>query len=185
MVVLFSLVVYEGCPKAFDAGIWWPTTQFGQPAAMKCPRGSTGKHHKPFQNVKNVLELHRLHWNFSRLYNVYTVVVVVDFLTVSAERQEVNRESSRSVLFLTLLSPPFFLLPSIPVSPSLLPIRHGHPPLQRREWLAASRSLQLHLSHLLSAEKRGMSWFNLLFKPGSPIEIKTLLYHRNTCLTSP
>ncbi|XP_064786413.1 LOW QUALITY PROTEIN: cadherin EGF LAG seven-pass G-type receptor 1-like [Oncorhynchus masou masou] len=36
------MVVYEGCPKAFDAGIWWPTTQFGQPAAMKCPRGSTG-----------------------------------------------------------------------------------------------------------------------------------------------
>ncbi|KAK6318507.1 hypothetical protein J4Q44_G00117980 [Coregonus suidteri] len=36
------MVVYEGCPKAFDAGIWWPTTQFGQPAAMKCPKGSTG-----------------------------------------------------------------------------------------------------------------------------------------------
>ncbi|XP_056138305.1 cadherin EGF LAG seven-pass G-type receptor 1-like [Lampris incognitus] len=35
-------VVYEGCPKAFDAGIWWPRTQFGQPAAMKCPKGSTG-----------------------------------------------------------------------------------------------------------------------------------------------
>uniref|UniRef100_A0A8C8FMX4 Cadherin EGF LAG seven-pass G-type receptor 1a n=1 Tax=Oncorhynchus tshawytscha TaxID=74940 RepID=A0A8C8FMX4_ONCTS len=36
------MVVYEGCPKAFDAGIWWPTTQFEQPAAMKCPKGSTG-----------------------------------------------------------------------------------------------------------------------------------------------
>uniref|UniRef100_A0A4W5NMG0 Cadherin EGF LAG seven-pass G-type receptor 1b n=1 Tax=Hucho hucho TaxID=62062 RepID=A0A4W5NMG0_9TELE len=36
------MVVYEGCPKAFDAGIWWPKTQFGQPAAMKCPKGSTG-----------------------------------------------------------------------------------------------------------------------------------------------
>ncbi|CAB1331623.1 unnamed protein product, partial [Coregonus sp. 'balchen'] len=36
------MVVYEGCPKAFDAGIWWPKTQFGQPAAMKCPKRSTG-----------------------------------------------------------------------------------------------------------------------------------------------
>ncbi|XP_062317832.1 cadherin EGF LAG seven-pass G-type receptor 1-like [Osmerus eperlanus] len=36
------MVVYEGCPKAFDSGIWWPKTQFGQPAAMKCPKGSTG-----------------------------------------------------------------------------------------------------------------------------------------------
>ncbi|KAJ7997632.1 hypothetical protein DPEC_G00214140 [Dallia pectoralis] len=35
-------VVYEGCPKAFDSGIWWPKTQFGQPAAMMCPKGSTG-----------------------------------------------------------------------------------------------------------------------------------------------
>ncbi|KAM6973322.1 cadherin EGF LAG seven-pass G-type receptor 1-like [Aplochiton taeniatus] len=36
------MVVYEGCPKAFDAGIWWPKTQFDQPAAMKCPKGSSG-----------------------------------------------------------------------------------------------------------------------------------------------
>uniref|UniRef100_A0A6Q2Z885 Cadherin EGF LAG seven-pass G-type receptor 1a n=1 Tax=Esox lucius TaxID=8010 RepID=A0A6Q2Z885_ESOLU len=37
------MVVYEGCPKAFDGGIWWPKTQFGQPAAMKCQKGSIGK----------------------------------------------------------------------------------------------------------------------------------------------
>uniref|UniRef100_A0A6Q2YAY3 Cadherin EGF LAG seven-pass G-type receptor 1 n=1 Tax=Esox lucius TaxID=8010 RepID=A0A6Q2YAY3_ESOLU len=36
------MVVYEGCPKAFDGGIWWPKTQFGQPAAMKCQKGSIG-----------------------------------------------------------------------------------------------------------------------------------------------
>uniref|UniRef100_A0A3P9H6T8 Cadherin EGF LAG seven-pass G-type receptor 1a n=1 Tax=Oryzias latipes TaxID=8090 RepID=A0A3P9H6T8_ORYLA len=36
-------VVYEGCPRAFDAGIWWPKTKFGLPAAMDCPRGSIGK----------------------------------------------------------------------------------------------------------------------------------------------
>uniref|UniRef100_A0A8C5FDN9 Cadherin EGF LAG seven-pass G-type receptor 1a n=1 Tax=Gadus morhua TaxID=8049 RepID=A0A8C5FDN9_GADMO len=35
-------VVYEGCPKAFDAGIWWPKTQFGRPAAINCPKGSIG-----------------------------------------------------------------------------------------------------------------------------------------------
>uniref|UniRef100_A0AAR2M2I0 Cadherin EGF LAG seven-pass G-type receptor 1 n=2 Tax=Pygocentrus nattereri TaxID=42514 RepID=A0AAR2M2I0_PYGNA len=36
------VVVYEGCPKAFDAGIWWPKTMFGGPAAMNCPKGSSG-----------------------------------------------------------------------------------------------------------------------------------------------
>uniref|UniRef100_A0A671YRW7 Cadherin EGF LAG seven-pass G-type receptor 1 n=1 Tax=Sparus aurata TaxID=8175 RepID=A0A671YRW7_SPAAU len=36
-------VVYEGCPKAFDAGIWWPKTKFGRPAAMNCPKGSIGE----------------------------------------------------------------------------------------------------------------------------------------------
>uniref|UniRef100_A0A671KWY0 Cadherin EGF LAG seven-pass G-type receptor 1-like n=1 Tax=Sinocyclocheilus anshuiensis TaxID=1608454 RepID=A0A671KWY0_9TELE len=35
-------VVYEGCPKAFDAGIWWPRTNFGRPVAMNCPKGSIG-----------------------------------------------------------------------------------------------------------------------------------------------
>ncbi|KAL4656773.1 cadherin EGF LAG seven-pass G-type receptor 1-like [Arapaima gigas] len=35
-------VVYEGCPKAFDAGIWWPKTMFGRPAAVNCPKGSIG-----------------------------------------------------------------------------------------------------------------------------------------------
>ncbi|CAL8242134.1 unnamed protein product [Merluccius merluccius] len=35
-------VVYEGCPKAFDAGIWWPKTKFGRPAAINCPKGSIG-----------------------------------------------------------------------------------------------------------------------------------------------
>ncbi|KAG7276373.1 hypothetical protein CRUP_014405, partial [Coryphaenoides rupestris] len=34
--------VYEGCPKAFDATIWWPKTKFGRPAAVNCPKGSIG-----------------------------------------------------------------------------------------------------------------------------------------------
>ncbi|XP_041965982.1 cadherin EGF LAG seven-pass G-type receptor 1 [Alosa sapidissima] len=36
------VVVYDGCPKAFDAGIWWPKTAFGRPVAINCPKGSTG-----------------------------------------------------------------------------------------------------------------------------------------------
>ncbi|NXC81296.1 CELR1 protein, partial [Cercotrichas coryphoeus] len=40
---LFLLsVIYNGCPKAFEAGIWWPQTKFGQPAAVPCPKGSVG-----------------------------------------------------------------------------------------------------------------------------------------------
>ncbi|XP_022527058.2 cadherin EGF LAG seven-pass G-type receptor 1 isoform X3 [Astyanax mexicanus] len=35
-------VVYEGCPKAFDAEIWWPRTKFGRPVAINCPKGSIG-----------------------------------------------------------------------------------------------------------------------------------------------
>uniref|UniRef100_A0A8C6HNE7 Cadherin, EGF LAG seven-pass G-type receptor 1 n=1 Tax=Mus spicilegus TaxID=10103 RepID=A0A8C6HNE7_MUSSI len=33
-------VIYNGCPRAFEAGIWWPQTKFGQPAAVPCPKGS-------------------------------------------------------------------------------------------------------------------------------------------------
>ncbi|XP_023558333.1 cadherin EGF LAG seven-pass G-type receptor 1 isoform X2 [Octodon degus] len=35
-------VIYNGCPRAFEAGIWWPQTKFGQPAAVPCPKGSVG-----------------------------------------------------------------------------------------------------------------------------------------------
>ncbi|XP_042638867.1 cadherin EGF LAG seven-pass G-type receptor 1 [Orycteropus afer afer] len=36
-------VIYSGCPKAFEAGIWWPQTKFGQPAAVPCPKGSVAQ----------------------------------------------------------------------------------------------------------------------------------------------
>uniref|UniRef100_A0A8C2GDI2 Cadherin EGF LAG seven-pass G-type receptor 1b n=1 Tax=Cyprinus carpio TaxID=7962 RepID=A0A8C2GDI2_CYPCA len=36
------VVVYDGCPKAFEDGIWWPRTMFGGPAATNCPKGSSG-----------------------------------------------------------------------------------------------------------------------------------------------
>ncbi|XP_043569630.1 cadherin EGF LAG seven-pass G-type receptor 1 isoform X1 [Chiloscyllium plagiosum] len=35
-------VKYNVCPKAFEAGIWWPRTKYGRPAAMPCPKGSIG-----------------------------------------------------------------------------------------------------------------------------------------------
>uniref|UniRef100_A0A8B9LAZ8 Cadherin, EGF LAG seven-pass G-type receptor 2 n=1 Tax=Astyanax mexicanus TaxID=7994 RepID=A0A8B9LAZ8_ASTMX len=35
-------VIYDSCPQAIEAGIWWPRTKFGLPAAVPCPRGSIG-----------------------------------------------------------------------------------------------------------------------------------------------
>ena len=39
-----SPVIHNGCPRAFEAGIWWPQTKFGQPAAVPCPKGSVGEY---------------------------------------------------------------------------------------------------------------------------------------------
>uniref|UniRef100_A0A8C1ND96 Cadherin EGF LAG seven-pass G-type receptor 1b n=1 Tax=Cyprinus carpio TaxID=7962 RepID=A0A8C1ND96_CYPCA len=36
------VVVYDGCPKAFEDGVWWPRTMFGGPAATNCPKESSG-----------------------------------------------------------------------------------------------------------------------------------------------
>nr|XP_023395785.1 cadherin EGF LAG seven-pass G-type receptor 1 [Loxodonta africana] len=38
----YRSLIYSGCPRAFEAGIWWPQTKFGQPAAVPCPKGSVG-----------------------------------------------------------------------------------------------------------------------------------------------
>ncbi|KAL4658540.1 cadherin EGF LAG seven-pass G-type receptor 2-like [Arapaima gigas] len=35
-------VIYDSCPQAIEAGIWWPRTKFGLPAAVFCPKGSVG-----------------------------------------------------------------------------------------------------------------------------------------------
>uniref|UniRef100_A0A4W5MMV9 Cadherin, EGF LAG seven-pass G-type receptor 2 n=1 Tax=Hucho hucho TaxID=62062 RepID=A0A4W5MMV9_9TELE len=35
-------VIYDSCPQAIEAGIWWPRTKFGLPAAVPCPKGSIG-----------------------------------------------------------------------------------------------------------------------------------------------
>ncbi|KAM6981263.1 cadherin EGF LAG seven-pass G-type receptor 2 [Aplochiton taeniatus] len=36
-------VIYDSCPQAIEAGIWWPRTKFALPAAVPCPRGSIGR----------------------------------------------------------------------------------------------------------------------------------------------
>ncbi|XP_016421698.1 cadherin EGF LAG seven-pass G-type receptor 2-like [Sinocyclocheilus rhinocerous] len=35
-------VIYDSCPQAMEAGIWWPRTKFGLPAAVSCLKGSIG-----------------------------------------------------------------------------------------------------------------------------------------------
>ncbi|XP_062419885.1 LOW QUALITY PROTEIN: cadherin EGF LAG seven-pass G-type receptor 2 [Pungitius pungitius] len=35
-------VIYDSCPQAMEAGIWWPRTKFGLPAAVHCPKGTLG-----------------------------------------------------------------------------------------------------------------------------------------------
>ncbi|XP_067443425.1 cadherin EGF LAG seven-pass G-type receptor 2 isoform X2 [Thunnus thynnus] len=35
-------VIYDSCPQAIEAGIWWPRTKFGLPAAVPCPKGTLG-----------------------------------------------------------------------------------------------------------------------------------------------
>lgn len=35
-------VVYDGCPRSFADGVWWPRTKFGETAVADCPSGSSG-----------------------------------------------------------------------------------------------------------------------------------------------
>ncbi|XP_060885601.1 cadherin EGF LAG seven-pass G-type receptor 1 isoform X2 [Labrus mixtus] len=58
-------VVYEGCPKAFDSGIWWPKTKFGLPAATNCPKGSIGTAIRHCSNEKG--------WLSPELFNCTTI----------------------------------------------------------------------------------------------------------------
>ncbi|KAL0891925.1 hypothetical protein ABMA27_015170 [Loxostege sticticalis] len=36
-------VVYDGCPRSFSHGVWWPRTKFGIEAVTDCPSGTSGK----------------------------------------------------------------------------------------------------------------------------------------------
>lgn len=41
-LLLHLSVIYDSCPQAIEAGIWWPRTKFGLPAAVPCPKGTLG-----------------------------------------------------------------------------------------------------------------------------------------------
>ncbi|XP_026328508.1 protocadherin-like wing polarity protein stan isoform X2 [Hyposmocoma kahamanoa] len=36
-------VIYDGCPRSFSNGVWWPRTKFGVEAITDCPSGTSGK----------------------------------------------------------------------------------------------------------------------------------------------
>ncbi|KAJ8732952.1 hypothetical protein PYW07_015551 [Mythimna separata] len=36
-------IVYDGCPRSFSKGVWWPRTKFGIEAVTDCPTGTSGK----------------------------------------------------------------------------------------------------------------------------------------------
>uniref|UniRef100_A0A6Q2XMX3 Cadherin EGF LAG seven-pass G-type receptor 1 n=1 Tax=Esox lucius TaxID=8010 RepID=A0A6Q2XMX3_ESOLU len=76
-------VVYEGCPKAFDQGIWWPKTKFGRPAAMNCPKGSVGTAIRHCNDEKG--------WLPPELFNCTTV----SFSQLNKMNEEMHRNQSR------------------------------------------------------------------------------------------
>ncbi|KAM9467566.1 cadherin EGF LAG seven-pass G-type receptor 1 isoform 2-T2 [Clarias gariepinus] len=76
-------VIYEGCPKAFDAGIWWPRTSFGRPVAMNCPRGSIGTAVRHCNDEKG--------WLPPELFNCTTIA----FSQLKKLNDEMNRNESR------------------------------------------------------------------------------------------
>uniref|UniRef100_A0AAY4D3X6 Cadherin EGF LAG seven-pass G-type receptor 1 n=1 Tax=Denticeps clupeoides TaxID=299321 RepID=A0AAY4D3X6_9TELE len=76
-------VVYEGCPKAFDAGIWWPKTMFGRPAATNCPKGSVGTAIRHCSDENG--------WLPPDLFNCTTVT----FAQLKKMNDELNRNESR------------------------------------------------------------------------------------------
>ncbi|XP_034297968.1 cadherin EGF LAG seven-pass G-type receptor 1 isoform X2 [Pantherophis guttatus] len=83
-------VVYNGCPKAFEAGIWWPQTKFGQPAAVPCPKGSVGNAVRHCSSEKG--------WLSPELFNCTTV----DFVTLKIMNEkflhnETKMDSDKSV----------------------------------------------------------------------------------------
>ncbi len=66
-------VIYDSCPQAIEAGIWWPRTKFGLPAAISCPKGSMGTketfhtHHHYYLNNAHFIRLW-LYFNVTHTY---------------------------------------------------------------------------------------------------------------------
>ncbi|XP_068955424.1 cadherin EGF LAG seven-pass G-type receptor 1 [Petaurus breviceps papuanus] len=76
-------VIYSGCPRAFEAGIWWPQTKFGQPAAVPCPKGSVGNAIRHCSSEKG--------WLPPELFNCTTSA----FLGLKAMNEKLHRNETR------------------------------------------------------------------------------------------
>ncbi|XP_037874856.1 protocadherin-like wing polarity protein stan [Bombyx mori] len=47
-------VVYDGCPRSFAGGVWWPRTKFGVETITDCPPGSSGRATRTCDETKDV-----------------------------------------------------------------------------------------------------------------------------------
>lgn len=83
-------VIYNGCPRAFEADIWWPQTKFGQPAAVPCPKGSVGNAVRHCSGEKG--------WLPPELFNCTTASFVeLRALNEKLSRNETRMDSNRSL----------------------------------------------------------------------------------------
>ncbi|MXQ95305.1 hypothetical protein E5288_WYG005122 [Bos mutus] len=83
VTVLGCEVIYNGCPRAFEAGIWWPQTKFGQPAAVPCPKGSVGNAVRHCSGEKG--------WLPPELFNCTTV----SFIDLKAMNEKLSRNETQ------------------------------------------------------------------------------------------
>uniref|UniRef100_A0A8D1MW42 Cadherin EGF LAG seven-pass G-type receptor 1 n=1 Tax=Sus scrofa TaxID=9823 RepID=A0A8D1MW42_PIG len=88
VTVLGCEVIYNGCPRAFEAGIWWPQTKFGQPAAVPCPKGSVGNAIRHCSGEKG--------WLPPELFNC-TTVSFLDLKNEKLSRNETQMDADRSL----------------------------------------------------------------------------------------
>ncbi|GBP48921.1 Protocadherin-like wing polarity protein stan [Eumeta japonica] len=61
-------VIYDGCPRSFAEGVWWPRTKFGIEAVAECPPGTSGKTSR-FCDKKQVVP-----WQEPDLFNCTSTV---------------------------------------------------------------------------------------------------------------
>ncbi|XP_063302853.1 cadherin EGF LAG seven-pass G-type receptor 1 isoform X3 [Pelobates fuscus] len=89
-------VIYNGCPKAFEAEIWWPQTKFGQPAAVPCPKGSVGNAIRHCSEEKG--------WLPPELFNCTTLTFLdLKSLNEKLHRNETTLDGEKSILIARVL----------------------------------------------------------------------------------
>ncbi|MGH0127324.1 UNVERIFIED_CONTAM: hypothetical protein FKN15_036694 [Acipenser sinensis] len=89
-------VIYEGCPKSFEAGVWWPKTKFGSPAAMNCPKGSVGTAVRHCSEIKG--------WLPPELFNCTTLTFSeLKTMNEKMHRNETNMDGDKSMNIAELL----------------------------------------------------------------------------------